>query len=78
MSSVSGISKITILMSNSCPSGCTIIQTLNSDYSVLQELNNTSTIPLGFSQVVLNDISQSISFLKILSAHSYLYSITLE
>ncbi len=78
LSSVNGLSKITISIFNNCGGGCTVVQTLNSNSEILQELNDNDTVPAGSSEVLIENINNSINSLKISSFETTVYSIMLE
>jgi len=79
LSSVKGLSKITISMFNNCGhQSCTVVQTLNRKREVLQELNDNLKVPIGSSEVLIENINSSISALKISSFETTVYSIKLE
>ena len=78
LSSVNGLSKVTISIINNCFEGCTAVQTLNSNSEVLQELNNNNTVPTGMSDLIIENINNSINSLKISSFETTVFSIKLE
>lgn len=78
LGSANGLSKITISLSNNCGGGCTAIQTLNSNGEILQAFNDDTTVPTGSSEVLIENIDNSMNTLKISSFETAVYSIRLE